>query len=120
MQDPPFDQLYQSIHYPEQAFNLYLCPNDSDPSLLSKLDAYQVPAAFSEPLIYLLFKIEKKSGYARLHIETEIFRKGPKLLVKWESGTSERGYLDESEFRALKHLARNYFYNQVSKHGFNT
>ena len=119
MQDSPFDKLYQSISYPEQSFDLYLRPRNTELQTFSEeLNGYKIPPAFSEPLIDFLYKVEKKSGFARLHIETEIVRQGPKLVVKWESGTSERGFLTETEYQALQHLARSYFRNQMSKYGF--
>ena len=117
MYDPLIEEFYQSVHYPERAFDVYLYPKAPDSVLRLEKNAYRVPPAFSKPLIYLLFEIEKKSGYARLHIETEAIKKNQKLRVRWESGNSELGYLNEVEFQALKTLSRDYFHRQISKYG---
>ena len=116
MRNPPFEQFCQSIQYPEHEFKMYLCPRDFEPLGFESFNGFEVPSVFCEALVYFLFKVEKKSGFARLQISTEI-KKGKKRLVHWESGTSEQTYLSERDWERLEEFVEAYFRNQVVKHG---
>ncbi len=115
MQNPYFDELYRSIRSPEDAFDLYLCPSYFNPLELSDFQGYTVPSVFSDALVHFLFKIED-SGFAKLDVETEVYRQGPRLSVLWKSGTYRKGYLNETDLKALKQLSRTHFRNQLKKY----
>jgi len=117
MEESHFDQFYRSIYTPEDAFRLYLCPHEFNPLELSGFSGHRLPSVFSEALIHFLFSIERRSGYAKLQVQTDALKQGKKIRVKWESGISELGELDESEVRALKRLTRDYLQDQMSKYG---
>lgn len=116
MKEPYFDELHRSLRSPEGAFNLYLCPSDFNPLELTDFQGQAIPSVFSDALVHFLFKLEEASGFAKLKVETKIFKQGPKLLVIWESGTSKRGYLDEGDLKALEQLAKTHLRNQLVKY----
>lgn len=123
MRKLPFEHLYESIHYPERAFKLFLCPNEFEssefePSEFEDFGLLEVPSVFCEALVYFLLKAEKKSGFAKLEIRTEVVKQNQKRLIHWESGTSERAYLDEQDWKKLGQFFDANFHKQIAKHGF--
>lgn len=108
--------LIESLRHPERNFRLYLRQNAHTLPKRKELLELELHPVYSQAITYFLIKQTENSGFANLKMSSEVVRKDQKISITWESGISEKKYLEKQHLDKIKDFFQGYYDEQIVHH----